>query len=244
MRSNFKYVASLVGMVALAGAASGQTFDLNTDWSDTQNPNGAWSYREGNNALPAVASWQAGLGGWNVAQPGWARSQDGNNRLPFWFKSNGSENFVHDFIQGDVVVHTTDDTNGVGQGFANVAWTSPSDGEVNVSGGVWMGRDIGRANVWQIYLNDVLLTTGTIGSGDAYDRATPMGLNEGSGGTNSVSDLVVSAGDVLRLEFQKASQAGDFVGVNMTISLKPVPTPGALGLLGVGMLAMGRRRRA
>lgn len=235
----------LLVAAGLAGSAAGQLYDLNTDWSDSQNPNGAWSYREGNNALPAVGNWQGGLGGWNVAQPGWARSQDGNDRLPFWFKSNGTENFgAHDFVKGDVVVHTTDAANGVGQGLANLAWTSPSDGELNVSGAVWMGRDIGRGNVWSIYLNNTLLTTGTIASGDIYNRAAPMEFGMGSGGANAVSDLIISAGDVLRLEFQKTGDAGDFVGVNMTVALRAIPTPGALSVMGVGMLAMGRRRRS
>ncbi len=50
--------------------------------------------------------------------------------------------------------------------------------------------------MWQIYLNDVLLTTGTIGSGDPFDRAAPMALTAGSGGAGAVNDLTVSAGDV------------------------------------------------
>ena len=61
--------------------------DLKVDWSDAANPNGVWTYREGSNALPHVAWWQRNAGGWTSAQPGWADSEDGNDRAPFWFKS-------------------------------------------------------------------------------------------------------------------------------------------------------------
>src|SRR5439155_8718349 len=73
--------------------AQGQVYDLRTNWSDLANPNGVWTYREGSNALPHVASWQSSLGGWTSPQPGWARSENGNDRIPFWYRSNGTENF-------------------------------------------------------------------------------------------------------------------------------------------------------
>src|SRR5882724_5676454 len=122
------------GLAARAGA---QTYDLRADWSDTANPHGPWSCNEGGNPLPHVDWWQhaicCGNGGWSAAQPGWARSESGTDRVPFWFKSRGVESptacgaaFTIDWVAGDVVVHTQDDSNGVGNGVANVTWTSPA----------------------------------------------------------------------------------------------------------------------
>ncbi len=149
-------------------------WDLRAGWSDAANPNGVWRYNQGNNALPHVNAWQQTLGGWTAAQPGWAMSQDGNNRLPFWYRSNGAENFGRDYAAGDVVVHVTDPANGVGNGEGNVTWTSPFSGAISINGGVWMGRDIGRGVSWTLSKNNAVLTSGAISSGDQYNRVSPF----------------------------------------------------------------------
>src|SRR3954468_1027624 len=79
-RSVLSFVVASILSCALHVSAT--TYDLKAQWSDASNPNGVWTYREGTNALPHVASWQSTLGGWSSAQPGWARSENGNNRLP------------------------------------------------------------------------------------------------------------------------------------------------------------------
>ena len=58
------FAACRIPLFAHPGRAVPSVFyDLATDWSDTNNPNGAWIYREGTNALPHVAAWQKVLGG-------------------------------------------------------------------------------------------------------------------------------------------------------------------------------------
>jgi hypothetical protein len=146
----FRRIASVSVILGCAAVSSGQVYDLRTDWSETSNPNGVWSMRHGTTALPHVDAWQRNLGGWSVFQPGWARSEDANTRLPFWYRSNGSETFGNDLDQGDIVVHTTDGSNGVGSGPANVAWRAPDIGVLSVVGSVWLGRDIGRSNRWTL----------------------------------------------------------------------------------------------
>ena len=166
-------------------AAAEDVYDVQADWSDLNNPNGSWGYREADNFLPAVASWQQTLGGWTIAQPGWARSEDGNDRLPFWFRSNGSETLRTDWFAGDIVVHSWDALNGAGNGDANLTWTSPINAPVDISGSVWIGRDIGRAVDWKLWVNGIQLTGGSLFSGDAFDRANPFDLASGSGGARS-----------------------------------------------------------
>src|SRR5262249_47406393 len=155
-------------------------------WSDSANPSTAWTLRDGTAALPHVASWQSQMGGWSVAQPGWAVSENGTDRIPFWFKSNGSETFDHSWGAGDVVVHSQDDGNGIGNGPANVVWTAPSAGVATVSGGVWWGRNIGRANHWTLLVNQAAVSDGQIDGGGPYSQATPFLLAAGSGGAGAV----------------------------------------------------------
>jgi hypothetical protein len=203
------------------------TYDLKSQWSDTKNPNGAWTYREGNNALPHVAAWEQAHGSFTGSQSGWARSTDGTNRLPFWLKSSATPNFAHDWQVGDILVHTTDSTNGVGNGPANVIWTSPAVGKITISGGVWMGRDIGRADHWSLLKNgSTVLTEGAIASGDAFSRANPFKFSAGSKGAAAVTNISVAKGDViqLRLNVNKTGDSGDFVGVNLTIAETVNPT--------------------
>lgn len=223
-------VAGCLGGVA--SLAQAQVFDLVADWSETANPNGAWTYMEGSSPLPHVDWWQRQLGGWTSAQPGWARSEDANTRLPFWFKSNGTEVFSPDFVAGDVVVHSTDDFNGAGAGVAAVEWRTPVAGRIAISGGVWMGRDIGRANVIRLYTRGSLLRSGFISSGDAYSRDNPL-LFADADGPGSLTDQLIGCNQTVRLEIERASVPGDFVGIDLNIAFTPTACVGDFNADGV-----------
>ena len=158
------------------------------------------------------------------------------SRLPFWHQAVGAENFGHDWEVGDIVVHSTDDLNGQGNGPANVAWTSPISGPIDIAGGVWMGRDIGRSNLWSLWLNNTLLTSGAIFSGDPFDRAHPYDLATGSGGAAVLQDLVVSLGDVVVLQLDTTSLFGDFVRVSLTVSITQL-----LGVPEIGIEQSGQQ---
>jgi hypothetical protein len=197
--------------------------DLAAEWSETSNPHGHWSYNAGAIPLPHVTSWQRTLGGWTSAQPGWAFSEDGTNRIPFWFRSNGTENFPHDFIAGDIVVHTTDDTNGAGNGPAILVWTATQAVTVSITGAVWIGRDIGRAADWSVLYNGAVLTSGHLESGDPYSRANPFDLRQGSNGPSALINRHLAAGDTIGLRLQRFGQSGDFIGVRFTVTTGACP---------------------
>jgi hypothetical protein len=196
--------------------ASAATFDLATDWSDDANPNGVWTYREGTNALPFVPYWPY------LASPdeqsAWAPSAEPEKNLPAWFQSNSNNPEGLDFLLGDVVVHSTDESNGALSGVANVIWTSPINGVIDISGAVWMARDINRSNRWTLLLNEVILTSGDIFSGDRFNRSKPFPFAKGSGGPKALKRIAVSIGDVIELRIEKTSDWGDYVGVNLTIT--------------------------
>ena len=151
---------------------------------------------------------------------------------------------------GDVFIHSTDSTNGATSGVANVIWTAPQAGTADLSGTIWMALDNERYNDWTLLLEGADLTSGSVSSGDAFDRANPMDFALGSGGASALSDIVVSAGDVIELLITHDSTQGEFVGVSFAVTFTEVPEPshalllvtGALVLLGAGRLRPARAR--
>jgi hypothetical protein len=195
----------------------GLVWDLQTGWSDTANPNGVWTYRESTNALPHTASWCSNQNAYVGVQPAWAYN-GANNFLPGWLKASVPTTFTKDYQIGDVVVHSTDSYNGVGHGVANVVWTSPISGYVTIVGGVWLARDIGRANYWELYYKNSLISTGYVYSGDSYCRTNPFNFSAGSGGPSALIRLAVTNGDQIQLNLvKKGALDADFVGVNLSI---------------------------
>jgi hypothetical protein len=222
---------------SLSTLSAAIVFDLKTDWSDLANPNGPWSYREGNNVLPHVADWQGLSGDFTGVQPAWARAQTGNTNLPPWMKIVSPAGVPNDWQFGDIVTHSTDNFNGIGSGPSNVIWTSPLTGNIDVSGGVWMGRDIGRGNHWDISLNGISLTGGDIFSGDPFNRSNPFAFSAGSGGPTVLNQIPVAVGDVLKLQITRTSEPGDYAGVNLTITA--IPEPSTIIVWGLVLMSMG-----
>ncbi len=224
----------LVAWAQMLDGAHADVFDLATDWSTSDNPNGSWSYFDDSSLLPAVASWSGDS--WGTPQPGWAAGV--GSGPPFMFKSNGTELFSHDWSGGDVVVHADSDTSASSIVFANLSGGSV---EADVSGEIWIGRDIGRSIDWSLLdAGGSVLASGTVSSGDAFSAASPM--------TFSVTDELLAASDELTLVFEKgaASPFGDYVGVNLTITTTAVPEPSSavLALLASGVAWSRSRRRA
>ena len=210
----------------LAVPAKAQTWDLRTDWSNTVNPNGAWRYLV--NGATATASTR---GADSFGPPGpptiWGSSYYG------WSQSNGSEQFTYDLQVGDIYGH-----NNAG-GPIEIDWTSPFTGLVNVSGGTWMLRDIGRANNWQVTLNNSVQAFGALYSGDQWDRANPATFT---------FSAVVQAGDVIEFSAVPPCCVGDYAGVNLTVTAvttTPEPSSALLFGLGLGVVApvVLRRKR-
>src|SRR5205807_517357 len=117
-RVSVAQICALLGCLLLSPSSStllsAVIYDLKTDWSDLTNPNGPWSYREGNNVLPHVADWQGLSGDFTGVQPAWARAETGNTNLPPWMKIASPAGIANDWQFGDIVTHSTDGFNGIG----------------------------------------------------------------------------------------------------------------------------------
>lgn len=124
-----------------------------------------------------------------------------------------------DFSPGDVLVRTQDEVNGVGNGEADVTWTSPRAGRISIAGSVWLARNAGQSVRWNLYVRDRRVSSGDLFDGNPWNRARPFELSSGSGGVAAIAAMPVLAGDVVRLEFVRSSSLGEFVGVNLRIRL-------------------------
>ena len=212
----------MVGVLAICCCehSLATVYDLQANWSDTNNPNGVWTLRYGSDTLSSAPAQDLGF---DVSQTAWR-----NGFLPAWLKNNGSYNITpHDTVAGDIIVHTLDGYNGGSNAGANVKWQSPSDGFATISGGVWSVNNLGRANHWELFRNDSSLSRGSVFDGGTATRADPFQFSNGSGGASAITSIPVRQGDLISLNLSKLSPDGDFVGVNLSISLK-TPEPSAL----------------
>jgi Putative binding domain, N-terminal len=226
-RSGSLTIAGQTFTVGQGGSGSGEivtTYDLAAGWSDVINPNGVWSY----NRAPAVAitnrvaDWDTSNNLFGSPQAAWAAAPyPAAGHVPMWFK-RVSDSTTLDFPVGRVGMHGSETSN------AGVTWTSPLDGAVDISGGVWQaaktGAHAGRSMNWRVLKNGLALTGGSVSSSDSFTSASPFVLQNGSGGAAALTHLNVSRGDVITLELFKASSFTSFVGVNLTITARSPAT--------------------
>ena len=214
--------AALLAALVVTGSASAVVYDVQADWSDTSNPNGVWSYHSAS-GLMTSGTWTGDAFG--TPQQAWLG--------PFprtWFQYNGTGP-AFDWQPGDIITHS-------GGTMATILrFTSPVTGTLDVTGVTWQIRAIGRTVDWGFFLNNSLLTFGTMLSG-ATTRANPMNFFAGSGGAAALTNIAVTAGDQLELHY---TGTPEYAGVSRQVNA--VPEPATLAGLGLGGLALLRRRR-
>lgn len=216
-------------------------YDLNSGWSDANNPNSVWAYRQGSNALPHNDVSVCCPAGYGITAA-WAPSGQVGNFLPLWAKATAN-NPGAGFMAGDIIVHSVDGFNGnPALGESNVTWTAPAAGTISISGGVWYAHGgYNRSNDFLLLLRSTTLASGTVSAVNGATRSSPV--------TFSASGLTVNAGDAVELLFRRsvAQAAGSFAGVNLTITETPidsVPEPGTGAVVVLAGLAFCSSARA
>ena len=251
MRLNKLFVGvAAITAAALAGVAQATVYDVRTDWNGA-NPDGVWSFRQGTSAVTNVVNNWQGLG-----VNAFAPSANGGNFLPAYFQANATGantpncGGACDWAVGDLIVHTTDGANGIGEGAANVLFTTPSAGFADISGLTWSARLLNRTQDWALLVNGVTLASGSLPGDGSNGSANPDSF--------SFSHIALGVGDQVELLMTQATGApfGDFVGYDVTVSLTPntapppgVPEPATWALMMMGFGGLGaslrhNRRRA
>jgi hypothetical protein len=196
----------------LAQLSAGVVHDLVADWSESSNPNGAWSYLQGTTPLGHLASW----GTFPATQPAWATAASGPGHVPAFYKAVTAE---HDYLVGDVVIHSRDDGGGGGQGDARLRFTAPSSGVYRVDLDAWIVRDIGRTVPWTLAVEGSAIDTGTVASGDQFSRAHPDGTSQ---------SVELAAGDTVDfvLNTPGGGVPGDLVGTRLRLEALGIDVDG------------------
>jgi hypothetical protein len=222
----------LMLFAAFSGTVNAAVYDLSSDWSNSSNPNGPWSYNQGSTPLPLVPNFNFGNTGWasSCNQPAWVPSNATGDYLPAFLKVDAcvttTENTQYplaNVVAGDVWVHTVDGFNGnPSLGAANVLFTLPASGgagSYTISGSLWDSlssspTSSSRPQDWSLFVNGVQVATGVLSGNVFRSQAQTFSM---------VKNLNV--GDRVELQIVKdpAASAGFIVSINLTIT-GPQPT--------------------
>jgi hypothetical protein len=185
-------------VLILSSTIFASTYDLESSWGPN-NPNGPWAFLQG-----ATLLYQSAC---NFFAPNCPPTDP---YLPVWSQVllNATPNLPY-YEPGDVWTHSVDGFNGnPGLGESMLRWTAPFTGTISITGDIWYLHGTcctDRSNDFFLYLNNTLLTSGTVsGSGpNLHDRTNPIVF--------SFAGDLVKAGDTLTLVVERS--AGQSAGV-------------------------------
>lgn len=223
-----KRFQQLLPSLVLAGGlfplhvASGAAFDFSTAYQPGENPVGPWQVLTGGgNPSPTFQSSAV-----------WGSPQASIGDIPGVFKSNGTEQFTHDWQVGDMVARTAPRPGGT----MLIRWTPPETySQVQYSLQLWPGTGDGVAPWFQLNVSPWgVAEFGDLGTMGTFDREHPYQLSGFLGPLGPGNDVS------LLLEQGRSGQLPGFVGFSFSIQATPVPEPAALtGAVGV-LLLLGR----
>jgi len=208
---------STIGAFALALGAHGQTWDLKGDWAPTNNPNGQWSYGAVNGGVFTPLAWTGVSYGVNA---------NGN----VFIYQNNTGSLAYGVQPGDITLEAD-------WGNAAAQWTAPTAGRYSFTiamGGTLQTAGGGYGNN---FAQDSVVTVNGVGVGanSSIDNGSinmkSWSFAENLGAGSTVDAFVINPGFA----------NGGNVDTNFTVNAVPEPAPFAA--LGIGALALLRRRR-
>jgi hypothetical protein len=208
--------------LGLVGAASafGQTWNAGADFSTTSNPNGNWSYGYKDSAPSGTFSLSTTAGNFVGYGDGW--SPTGVSR-PFVGKLT---NQFGTAPAGSIFFHTG--IPGQESQIAVLRWTSVTPMILDMTGKFYSG-DSGRTDDYvRVTSGQNLFTSLDTATDQSFTAHAILGAGE------SIDFMVGTGTD---------GANSDLTPFEVTISGTPVPEPASMAVLGLGALALLRKRR-
>ena len=219
----------VAGMLAVNCAAADrnpkpalQVFNLTKDWSNTSNPNGAWSYNQNTTPISQFQTFWWGDSGWGYLWIG-----DGCILKAGNYPAGQTDPWgnliapAHDWKAGDVVLHALSLPYGGDTTFVNVTWTSPGDGKIDLSGRAWDAEIFADRDVsWSLMVgsNTVAQCASVRG---IFRKDKSARFNSNRIGKRPLSGIPVTQGEVIEFQVAATTYYGQFVGVEEQIIFHP-----------------------
>lgn len=190
----FRVASSVVVRSASVIEGATASWNLSSDWSDANNPNGPWTYSDGL-GMP-IETRQSG---WVELEDAWAGAVDGGSG---WAVSK-ERRVEPDLPAGSVF--TLGDT--------TLQWTSPVSGEIEIRGALWLAGDRRRKMSWVLSQNGEPFTERAGVSRSLGISSEPFAFANGTAGLG-VLTRTVEVGDVIELGIS-ADQKPEVTGVHL-----------------------------
>lgn len=225
---------ALAGAFALPSLAFGTIYDLGSEWSDVANPNGHWTLEKNFNS--PFTTTQANFFSDGSNQVAWADDSYPNQaHVPVWFKANRVRG--DDYVVGDIVMHGAVELKPLNGDIRRLDQRPEWHGDTEPVKLGWFGR---LAVKWTGVTRMATCSPGDASwATDQRSASTKWASKQGSGGIGSLTQSI-AMGDRLELRYTALDELPDLAGVNFSVDAVPEPT--SMAVLGLGVLALFRRR--
>jgi len=223
----FILVASLllIGHAAAGTNSNGrQIYDLKKDWSNTSNPNGAWSYNQNQTPISQFQTFWWG-------QPGWGYIWIGEgcifkaNPYPAGITDPWGETLTpaHDWKAGHIVFAALSPPYGGDTTFVNVTWTSPADGTIDISGRAWDAQIVADRDMsWSLIVGgDTVAQRSSIRGIFRKDKSARFNANRIV--KHPLTRIPVTQGEIVEFRLVATTYYGHFAGLDEQIIFHPKP---------------------